>query len=292
MMASRVYATSVVHIDYQENFDLLTAFAKQGHGSDAIIVAGDATDRMDRLQAMFEMLVANFALVLFVPGNHELWLRRSQFSDSLEKLYAIQALCESTGVTTKPVKFGHYQKAWLVPLLSWYDDKDQPQTSLYLAKDYAEDRTDDMWGDFLQTRWPSGMGPKAHWLAQQNELWLEQEYDHPVISFSHFLPRQELVFQRSIEESMQLARRFDPLPEFNFTRVAGSARIDWQLRRLGSKLHIYGHQHRNRIRHYDGVTYLSHCMGYPKERSNGSLKASALTPICVWRDDTGFCVTP
>ena len=206
MIPSRVWAISDVHIDYQENFDQLRAFANGGRGSDAIIVAGDASDRMDRLQDLFEMLVASFQLVLFVPGNHELWLRRSQFADSLEKFYAIQALCSSTGVCTQPAQFGHYQKVWLVPLLSWYDDKDQPHSSLYIEKDYAEDRTDELWSDFVQTRWPSDMGPLAQWFAQQNETWLEQDYDHPVISFSHFLPRQELVFQRSVEEAMALAR--------------------------------------------------------------------------------------
>ena len=78
------------------------------------------------------------------------------------------------------------------------------------------------------------------------------------------------------------------MPEFNFSRVAGSRRIEEQLRRLGSRLHIYGHQHRNRLRTIDGVTYLSHCMGYPKERQRGHVPAEASQPLCVWRDDTGF----
>lgn len=289
MIPSRVWAISDVHIDYQENFDRLAEFAERGHLSDALIVAGDCSDRLERLQDLFKLLAENFRHVLFVPGNHELWVRRSGHEDSLQKLQAIRDLCRLTGVKMEPVLMGEFQKVWLVPLLSWYDDKDQPGHSLYLAKDYAEDRTDDLWGDFVHARWPADLDqPLAQLFAAENELWLQQSFDHPIISFSHFLPRQDLIFHKSLEEAMALARKFDPMPEFNFSRVAGSRRIEEQLRRLGSSLHIYGHQHRNRLRTLDGVTYLSHCMGYPKERQRGHVAAEAIHPKCVWRDDTGF----
>lgn len=291
MIPSRVWVTSDIHIDYQDNFDQLVAFASSGHPGDALIIAGDASDRMEKLEALFEKLVPRFQHVLFIPGNHELWVRRSQFKDSLEKFNAIQALCESCGVITTPVQLGSYKKVWLVPLYSWYDDKDQPHHSLYIEKDYAEDRTDDIWGDFIHTRWPSELDmPPAHWFAEVNEPFLLQEYQDPVISFSHFLPRQDLIFHKAVAESMRMARHFDPLPEFNFSRVAGSTRIDEQLRRLGSTVHIYGHQHRNRLRKVDGVTYFSHCMGYPKERQRGHVSHDANTPACVWREDLGFCL--
>lgn len=289
MIPSRVWVISDVHIDYQENFDRLVEFAERGHLSDALIVAGDATDRLDRLQELFSVLAENFRHVLFVPGNHELWVRRSGHEDSLEKFYAIKDLCQRTGVKTEPVLMGDFQKVWLVPLLSWYDDKDQPEHSLYVEKDYAEDRTDEMWGDFIHARWPDDLNqPLAQLFADENERHLRQEFDHPIISFSHFLPRQDLIFHKDLAAALELARKFDPLPEFNFSRVAGSARIEAQLRRLGSTLHVYGHQHRNRQRCLEGVTYLSHCMGYPKERQRGHVAAEAIHPKCVWRDDTGF----
>ncbi len=291
MIPSRVWVISDIHIDYQENFDRLLEFAARRHHSDALIVAGDATDRLDRLEALFRELTEQFLHVLFVPGNHELWVRRSGHDDSLKKFHAIKALCRETGVKMEPLLMGQYQKVWLVPLLSWYDDKDQPEHSLYVEKDYAEDRTDEMWGDFIHARWPADLAqPLARLFADQNEGFLQREFQHPVISFSHFLPRQDLIFHKPLADAMALARKFDPLPEFNFSRVAGSYRIEEQLRRLGSRLHVYGHQHRNRQRHIEGVTYLSHCMGYPKERQRGHVPADAIEPLCVWRDDTGFTI--
>ena len=289
MIPSQVWAISDVHIDYQENFNILTAFARRGHRLDALIIAGDVTDRLDRLQQLFETVVPCFHRVLFVPGNHELWIRRSDFTDSLQKFEAILELCRYYGVQTEPVKIGQFRQVWLVPLYSWYDDKQYPDHTLFHEKK-AEDRTDQMWGDFFHTRWPDSLDvPIAEHFARLNEPFLSWDYDAPVISFSHFLPRQELIFNRHYAWE-ELVKLFDPYPEFNFTRVAGSTRILRQIERLGSTVHIYGHQHRNRVRRLDEVTYVSHCMGYPKERAMGHIKQDAMTPRCIWREDTGFCL--
>lgn len=289
MKYSQVWAVSDVHIDYQENFNMLTDFARRGHRLDALIIAGDITDRLDRLQQLFEVVVPCFHRVLFVPGNHELWVRRSDFTDSLQKFQAIQQLCRYCGVHIEPVKIGQHRQVWLVPLFSWYDDKQHPDHTLFMEKN-AEDRTDQMWGDFFHARWPDSLDvPLAEYFAGLNEPVLNWQYDAPIISFSHFLPRQELVFNRHYAKE-ELVTMFDPFPEFNFTRVAGSTRILRQIERLGSKVHVYGHQHRNRVRRLDEVTYVSHCMGYPKERMLGHLTPDAMTPRCIWREDTGFCL--
>ena len=58
----------------------------------------------------------------------------------------------------------------------------------------------------------------------------------------------------------------DPHPYFNFSRVAGDQRIENQIRRLKSGIHVYGHQHRNRDRTIAGVRYVSHCLGNKSER--------------------------
>lgn len=290
MLPSRVWAISDIHIDYQENFNQLLAFARRGHPLDVLIIAGDATDRLDTLARLFEALVPCFQRVLFVPGNHELWIRRSDFSDSLQKFQAIQTLCRDQGVQTEPLRLGQYRSLWLVPLQSWYDDKQHPEYTLFMEKNPAADRTGDLWGDFFHTRWPASLTePLAQYFAQLNEPLLARNYDAPILSFSHFLPRQELIFASDLERSL-LAKLFDPHPEFNFSRVAGSLRIHEQIRRLGSQVHLYGHQHRNRVRNLGGVTYVSHCMGYPKERAMGYVKADACEPRCLWREDTGFCL--
>lgn len=77
-------------------------------------------------------------------------------------------------------------------------------------------------------------------------------------------------------------------PEFNFSRVAGTELIDHQIRTVGSKMHLYGHQHRNRYREIDGVTYVSHCMGYPAERKRGMIAKECASPKLLWDTVNGF----
>ncbi len=289
MVTSQVWAISDIHSDYQENFNALAEFARGGHRLDVLIIAGDVTDRLDRLEQLLELVVPCFHRVMFVPGNHELWIRRSDFSDSLQKFRAIQELCRYHGVQDEPVKVGQFRQVWLVPLYSWYDDKQFADHTLYVEKQ-AEDRTDQIWGDFFHTRWPASLtGSVAEYFAALNERFLTWNYDAPVISFSHFLPRQELIFSRPLAQLEQMKLQ-DPHPEFNFSRVAGSTRILHQIERLGSQVHLYGHQHRNRVRELDGVTYVSHCMGYPRERKMGYVQADSITPRCIWREDNGFCL--
>jgi hypothetical protein len=75
----------------------------------------------------------------------------------------------------------------------------------------------------------------------------------------------------------------DRAPEFNFTRVAGCRQLDEQLRMLGSVLHLYGHQHRNRDRMIDGVRYVSHCLGYPPEWREGTELPPCRLPLEICR---------
>ncbi len=61
---------------------------------------------------------------------------------------------------------------------------------------------------------------------------------------------------------------------FKFSRVAGSTRLEARIRALGSVLHVFGHQHRNRDRVIDGSRYVSNCLGYPREHARGRIGES------------------
>jgi len=125
-----------------------------------------------------------------------------------------------------------------------------------------EDPDSAIWTDDYLIKWPEAFQPTRSFLAL-NEERVRASYEASVISFSHFMPRADLMFTLPGEDAQLHSAR---TRQFNFSRVAGSTLIEEQIRRLGSKVHVYGHQHRNRCREYDGVWYVSNCLGYREER--------------------------
>jgi hypothetical protein len=276
----RVLAVSDIHADIAPNMAWLRALTGDDHAAAALILAGDVSDDLHVLGEALGCARRAFAEVFFVPGNHELWVRRRECADSVEKFRRIEALCERLGVRTTPTRLGAPGEAvWVVPLVSWYAQPDDGFESLFVPKD-GEDPTLSMWSDKYFTAWPAGFQPATGFLAL-NEPHVARAYDAPVISFSHFLPRRDLIFSTEAERAALGWPLRDPHPRFNFSRVAGSAGIEAQIRRLGSTTHVYGHQHRNRDRVVDGVRYVSHCLGYPAERGRRAVPPP-FAPITVW----------
>ena len=131
-------------------------------------------------------------------------------------------------------------------------------------------------------RWdslPHGQRPVDYFLAL-NQTNVDRQYDAPVISFSHFLPLSELIYPLNWVPRKDFS---DPVPQFNFSEVAGTTLLAEQITTLGSIIHIHGHQHRNRHRDINGITYISHCLGYPKERKSPSWRGDNL-PKLIWDD--------
>ena len=190
------------------------------------------------------MLVARFKTVLFVPGNHDLWqIRDKSISSSLVKFEHVRSVATEAGASMSAFRT---DGLCILPLLSWYD--------------YSFGRPSDellrVWMDYRACRWPEQyrMDDVAAYFERQN-LQPERVAGEFVITFSHFLPRID-VLPAFIPAK---ARLLDP--------VLGAARIDRQIRKLNSAIHIYGHSHINCRTQIDGVTYINNAFGYPYETS-------------------------
>ncbi len=276
----RIFAISDVHVDYPENMTRMQTLSGALYSRDTLLLAGDVSDDLARLARVLEGVREKFAHVFFVPGNHELWIRRGEAGDSTAKFRQVLRLCARLAVATGPTKVTSGPDdpgAWVVPLFSWYVKPEQGATSLFVPRD-GDDASLSMWADNVRTRWPEGMSVTDHFL-DMNEPHLDRHYDAPVISFSHFLPRKELMFGLSAAAAPSRPAR---AKRFNFSRVAGSTRLEAQIRALGSVLHVFGHQHRNRDRVIDGLRYVSNCLGYPREHARGELGGAHRNPKLVW----------
>ena len=270
----RVFVISDLHIDYKENHRWVQRLSNCDFTDDVVIVAGDVTDRADPMRDTLCELKQKFARVFFVPGNHDLWVRPNERCDSLEKFHALMALCNVLDIETSWAQLPGVQ---IVPLLSWYEKPEESTDSLYVPQE-GEDAALHMWADNRLIRWTEGERPIARYMLAQNTASVQG--DGPVITFSHFLPRRELIFGRS--HSAPRPRPLTSASNFNFSRVAGTRALDRLLRKLGSSIHIYGHQHRNRRREIEGVTYISHCLGYQRERQLGVVCGMDEGPRLVW----------
>lgn len=283
--AMRVLALSDVHADAVANRAWLDDLSAVDYVGDVLLLAGDVSHDLDTMARTLEGLRAKFGSVVFVPGNHDLWISRHDEGDSLDKLRRIFQICRRLDIHTTPVTVGD-GAVHVVPLLGWYARPAEGPDSLFVPKP-GDDRTESMWRDDRYIDWRSlspGVTPCTYFLSL-NTPHLETPPGIPVISLSHFLPRRELIFSArpvaaSGEDPRSVAER-----RFNFSRVAGTAGLERQLRHLAATVHVYGHQHRNRRRWIDGVLYVSHCLGYPHERRRQLIRGMDNGPTPVW--DTG-----
>jgi predicted phosphodiesterase len=241
----RVFALSDLHVDYEANLRWVETLSSAEYRDDLLIVAGDLTDRLPLLAHCLDALVRRFRKVLFVPGNHELWVSRDPLhGDSLQKFDAVRAVAAECGALLSA-----YSEPGLtiLPLLGWYDDSfGVPGEDLRQS-----------WVDYRACRWPHGYDAAriaAHFDAANAAL--EAPSPEPtelVVTYSHFLPRIDVM-----PDWISAAGRM-------LYPVLGSRRIEAQLRRLGAQIHVYGHSHVNRDVIIDGVRYVNNAFGYPGE---------------------------
>jgi hypothetical protein len=239
----RVWAVSDVHVDFEMNRKWIAGLSAYDFKEDILILAGDVSDAPRLLRWCFGELVRRFSHVVFVPGNHELWvIRDPTVHSSFEKFDQVCALAKECGVSTRPHRDGNLT---IVPLFSWYDYSFGMPTRELL----------ECWMDFRACKWPAGYEPSdvtAHFSSHNNVSAMALGKG-TVITFSHFLPRIDLM------------PKFIPPKSQILYPVLGSTALEAQIRRLGAKHHVYGHSHINRRLVRDGVEYCNNALGYPHE---------------------------
>lgn len=238
----RVHAISDIHVDYPQNMAWLRGISEQDFKADALIVAGDLSDDLELLARALGLLRDKFASVHFIAGNHDLWVRGTSFACSLEKLAAIEELCDQLRVHTRLHQAGDIS---FLPLYGWYDYS-------FAAPDRHLRRA---WRDYRACAWPQDLASSA----AINRYFLDRNRPHlshanaVVISFSHFLPRIDLM-----PESIPPGKR-------RVYPVLGSEGLGIQVQTLRPAIHVYGHSHVNQDRTLLGTRYINNAFGYPAE---------------------------
>ena len=252
----RVFAISDIHVDYPANMTWLLGLSNYDFRQDFLLLAGDVSDLPAHLVLAFDSLQRKFKRVFFLPGNHELWVHRCGSRDSFEKFDLVMQLARESGLTTEAWRS---ETLSIIPLLSWYD----------FSFGEPDERLSAVWADFFRCRWRDDCGATkvaGHFLRQNvNSLWRDGK---TVISFSHFLPRIDLM-----PGAIPLSQRY-------LYPVLGSQALGAQINRLNPNIHVYGHSHVNRRVVLDGVRYVNNAFGYPSESN-----ITAKTLLCIYDDE-------
>src|SRR5262249_40482930 len=176
------FAVSDLHVDHAANAQWVAALSRQDYTDDILILAGDVSDSLGQIEENLNALAMRFNKVLYVPGNHEMWvIRNPELEDSIAKFAEVCRIVRRSGASTECL---FKDELAIVPLLGWYDYSFGPPS----------DGLRDAWMVFRACRWPPHMNERqvTQFFASMNEP-LPQPQSKAVISFSHFLPRVDLV---------------------------------------------------------------------------------------------------
>ncbi len=237
----RCFCISDIHVDYEENAAWIASLSCFDYRDDILIVAGDLTDNVQLLEKSLRQLADRFNKVLFVPGNHDLWVVRSKQRTSFEKFDLIRRIASDIGIIMEPY---HSGSLTVVPLLGWYD------YSFGVPSVEHQER----WMDYRACLWPEGYNESeiTRYFTEKNIQHLDLK-NETLISFSHFLPRIDLM------------PAYIPHNKRMLYPILGSSILDRQVQRLKPNIHIYGHSHVNRKVRLDDISYINNAFGYPQE---------------------------
>lgn len=196
----KLWAISDLHIGVEKNRQALGELP--AFPGDWLVLAGDICERIEDLEWVFDQCKKKFSKVIWVPGNHELWLvtKAEQQLDSPTKYAALVALARKYGVVTPEDSWltfpptGHL----IVPLFLMYDYSFRPASiSRDKVIDWAMDENC-VCTDEVAIK-PNPFPRVDEWseqLCARARLRFEQELppDTRTILINHFPLREDLVY--------------------------------------------------------------------------------------------------
>jgi 3',5'-cyclic AMP phosphodiesterase CpdA len=257
--AGKLLAVSDLHVGYPENRRIVEELRPESK-EDWLLVAGDVADRVADIEWTLRTLREHFTVVVWAPGNHELWTPRNDPVGlrGEERYRHLVELCRAMDVITPedpyPVWAGGGGPVTVAPL--------------FLLYDYSFH--------------PPGMSTKEEGLAyayQTGVVCTDEALLHP----DPYPTRDEWCRARVASTERRLAARDPDLPTVlvnHYPLVREPTRIlrypqfaqwcgteltaDWHLR-FDAAAVVYGHLHIPRTTHHDGVRFEEVSLGYPRE---------------------------
>ena len=255
----RLLAISDLHVSYPENREALAGLRPQTPG-DWLLVVGDVAEKVADIEWALRTLAARFAVVIWVPGNHELWTHpRDPVQLRGEERYRhLVDICRSAGVLTPedpyPVWEGESGPVTVAPLFLLYDYTFRPPGAETKEEGLAVAYESGVVGTDETVLHPDPYPSREAWCharVQVSELRLAQRAGGlPTVLVNHWpLTREPTAILR--------------YPQY--AQWCGTtATADWH-RRFDAVAVVYGHLHIPRTTWQDGVRFEEVSVGYPRE---------------------------
>jgi len=270
-LSVRLLAISDLHIGHPENREVLDDVPP--HPDDWLILAGDVGESLDHLARALDVLMARFAQVIWVPGNHELWTTTEggQPLGGQAKYDALVAVARAHGALTPEDPYpvwpgvgpsvapGRADPAnapgpvILCPLFLLYDYSFRPpDLALADLRDWAVE------GHALCAD-ESHLSPDPH---PDRPGWCQARLAHTEARLAALPPgaRTVLINHFSLRHDLLFLHRVPRLAPWCGT----VATENWH-RRYNAAVVVAGHQHVPRTDWRDGTRFEEVSLGYPRE---------------------------
>ncbi|XP_024030752.1 uncharacterized protein LOC112094309 isoform X2 [Morus notabilis] len=239
----RVFVVSDLHTEYAENMKWVECLSTVRYKNDVLLVAGDVAETYSNFILTMSMLKDRFEHVFYVPGNHDLWCRRDGESYSFDKEEDI------TGIHIPSLEMACKD----FHACKWPGELSSGDASLALYFDAMNERN-------------------------QNVVDKIQRICSQIVTFSHFVPRQELCPEKRM-------LFYPKLP-----KIIGSDCLEHRIRSIHgtegdeSACHVFGHTHFCWDAVIDGIRYVQAPLAYPRERKRRMNGGENWLPFCIYSE--------
>lgn len=261
----RLLAVSDLHVGFAENREIVDGLRPRSAG-DWLIVAGDVGEFVADIEWALGTLRERFAMVIWAPGNHELWAhpREPVKLRGVERYQHIVEICRQLGVLTPqdiyPVWDGDGGPAVVAPLFLLYDYTFLPDGATTKAEGLLQAYAAGIVATDEALLHPDPYPSREAWcavrLAQTERRLAELPAGTRTVLVNHF-------------PIVRAPTRVLRYPEF--AQWCGTVRTaDWP-RRFSAAAVVYGHLHIPRMTLHDGVPHYEVSLGYPREWQRRSI---------------------
>jgi 3',5'-cyclic AMP phosphodiesterase CpdA len=281
----RLLAVSDLHVSFAANREIVAALRPDSPG-DWLLVAGDVGELVPHIEWALRTLTGQFARVIWVPGNHELWTHPAdpvQLRGEVRYRHLVE-LARSLGVVTPedpyPVWDGPGGPVTIAPLFLLYDYTFRPEGAATKEAALAVARQAGVMGTDEAVLHPDPYPSREAWcrarMAYTRDRLADRDTSLPTVLVNHF---------PLVREPTRALRYPAYAPWCGTTATA-----DWHLAYDAAAV-VYGHLHIPRTTWQDGVRFEEVSYGYPREWERrggppGPPRQILPEPVAVTREES------